>query len=113
MTRFCDLPDEWRMRLREGIELLGGVIEAYEVDGTILVAIPCPGAPFLVGVKQIGWELVTNTLHYFPLGSDASFVPANMRHNGSYPDSKGFWLYGTLALPSAKAALDALKEGVR
>lgn len=91
-TSFADLPNDERMRLRAIIEQAGGEIAGY-YNGYVQIAIPKPSAPFYAAIEPY-FEMVTNSLHYFPLGSDK---PADhLRHDGRYPGSRGFWLFASL-----------------
>src|SRR5579885_299193 len=91
MTPFCDLPDERRMALRAAIEAAGGQVAGY-LGPCVQVAIPNPPGPFYAAMGEAGLELDGRSLHYFPLGTDAP--PRHLRHDGHYPGSAGFWLYG-------------------
>jgi hypothetical protein len=88
---FCDLPRERRMALRAAIEAAGGRVAGYH-GPAVQVAIPNPSGPFFTAMGVAGLDLDERSLHYFPLGSDAP--PAALRHDGRYPGSTGFWLYG-------------------
>ena len=88
---YVDLPDAQRMAYLDAIDAAGGNMEAY--DGpSVLVAIPCPSGPFYRALEAAGLSLVPASLHYFPLGTDKPPMP--LRHDGRYPGSKGFWLFG-------------------
>ena len=91
---FIDLPDSERVRLRGVIEDAGGNVETYQ-NGGVQIAIPRPVGPFYRAMSAAGLECDAATLHYFPLGSDANWTPERLRHDGSYPGSKGFWCFGT------------------
>jgi hypothetical protein len=90
-TPFHELPDDQRMALRAAIEAAGGQIAGY-IGPCVQVAIPNPAGPFFTAMEAAGLELEERSLHYFPLGTDAP--PATLRHDGRYPGSAGFWLYG-------------------
>ena len=85
---FCDLSDRIRLALRDAIENAGGYVAGY-LGPYVQVALPRPSAPFFEAMEAIGLELDVNSLHYFPLGSDAP--PDHLRHHG------GYWLYGNFA----------------
>ena len=89
-TLFCDLPDAQRMRIRDAVDDAFGEVDGYDGE-CIRVSLPRPVQPFLVAMREAGLERVGD-LWCFPLGSDK---PADhLRHDGSYPGSKGFWCYG-------------------
>jgi hypothetical protein len=87
---FCDLPDDVRMRFRGVVEGAGGLVEGYH-GPCLQVACPNPWGPFNTAMEAAGLTLVEGSLYAFPLGSDSP--PESLRHDGSYPGSKGFWLY--------------------
>lgn len=88
---FCDLPDDTRMAFRNAVEDAGGTVECYDRDA-ILVAIPRPAGPFYRAMNEAGLELVGDSLWYMPLGSEVSFTPDHLRHDGRYPGSRGYSL---------------------
>lgn len=93
MVAFSDLSNDERMRLRGILEDAGGYITGY-YGGHIHVAIPRPSAPFYAAIDP-HFEMVPGSLHYFPLGSDVNYTPDNLRHDGRYPGSRGFWLFAS------------------
>lgn len=97
MTAFHDLPDATRMGFRDAITDAGGEVEGY--DGECVVAALPNAHGFLSAVGARGLELVGD-LWLFPLGTDSP--PAILRHDGRYPGSKGFWLFGRFR-PKARA----------
>jgi hypothetical protein len=99
MTAFCDLPDPVRMAYRDAIDDAGGNIETY-CGPAVLVAMPRK-AGFVADLRDAGLELVKGSLWLFPIGTDNP--PDSFRHDGKYPDSRGFWLYGKF-LPAEEAA---------
>lgn len=96
MAPFCDLPDIERFRLRDAIEDLGGDIESYQGDA-VQVALPTEWRRFITAADKLGLVLVHGSRWLFPLGSDNP--PATLRHDGSYPGSKGFWMYAKFVVP--------------
>jgi hypothetical protein len=94
MTQFHELPHERRMAYRIAIDKAGGEVAAYQGVG-VLVAIPRDEDRFHAAMEAAGLEYVSGSGFLFPLGSDA---PAeHLRHDGRYPSSRGFWLYGLFA----------------
>src|SRR5215472_95826 len=88
---FCDRPDDERMKYRDLIERAGGLIVGY--DGpSVQIAIPRPSGEFYAAMADAGFLGVNGSIHYYPLGSDAP--EEQFRHDGRYPGSHGFWLYG-------------------
>jgi hypothetical protein len=85
---FCDLPDRIRLALRDAIEDAGGYGAGY-LGPYVQVALPSPAGPFFQAMEDVGLELDENSLHYFPLGSDAP--PDHLRHQ------RGYWLYGNFS----------------
>jgi hypothetical protein len=98
MTAFHELPDERRMALREVIEAAGGQVMGYFGDG-VQVALPRPAGPCEQAAAGAGLKKVAGSLHYFPLGTDDP--PAELRHDGRYPGSKGFWLFARFVIGEA------------
>lgn len=90
---FVDLPGETRMQYRAAVEAAGGDPVGY-YDGRLQVAIPSPSGPFFRAMAEIGLRIQPGSLQYFPLGSDKA--PDHQRHDGSYPGSRGFWLFANL-----------------
>lgn len=89
-TSFGGLPHVERMEHRAAVEVMGAEVVGY--DGpTVQVAIPTPAAPYLATVAARGFIEVPGSDHCFPLGSDSP--PANLRHDGRYPGSAGFWRF--------------------
>lgn len=93
-----DMADDVRMAHRDTIELAGGYVDGYDGEW-FRVAIPRPSHPFYDAMNDAGWECCPGSLHHFPLGSDAP--PDYYRHDGRYPSSRGFWLYGRFKPPVA------------
>jgi hypothetical protein len=91
MTAFHELPHERRLAYRAAIEAAGGQVAGYH-GPAVQVAIPCPSGPFYAAMEAAGLALDERSLHHFPLGTDDP--PATLRHDGRYPGSAGFWLYG-------------------
>ena len=85
-----NMPDAERMYWRDVIESAGGHVDAYQED-CFLVAVPRETNAFFNGIEDNGMETLAGSRHYFPLGTDSP--PDNLRHDASYPGSKGFWLY--------------------
>ena len=96
MLAFCDLPDVERFRLRNAIEQHGGIVDGYDGD-SVRVALPIAWREFIQSMEQIGLCQVPGSRHYFPLGSDNA--PDRMRHDGSYPGSRGYWMYCRFNVP--------------
>jgi hypothetical protein len=96
MLAFCDLPDRIRMAARATIDAAGGDVARY-FGPYVQVAIPNPSGPFFAAMEAAGLELDDNSLHYFPLGSDAP--PEHLRHFGPINASgqPGYWLYGNFS----------------
>jgi hypothetical protein len=88
---FCDLPDDQRMALRAAMMAAGGHIAEY-YGPAVSVAIPNPSGPFYTAMDEAGLVLDERSLQYFPLGTDSP--PDSLRHDGRFPGSAGFWLYG-------------------
>jgi hypothetical protein len=88
---FAQQLDEIRMAILHIIDDLGGDSHGY-IDGGITVAVPreIPAKWNLVRTLEI-CGLRAATWAYFPLGTDNP--PDSLRHDGSYPGSKGFWLF--------------------
>lgn len=98
MLPFCDLPDIERFRLRNAIEEHGGDIEGYQ--GTdVQVILPYEWRAFVDEMKRQGLHMVPGSRYYFPLGSDAGFAPSHQKHDGSYPNSRGFWCFARFNVP--------------
>jgi len=95
------------MALRDVIEKAGGYIAGY-VGRYVHVAIPNPSGPFFTTIEKAGLVLAQRSLHYFPLGTDAP--PDSLRHDGRFPGSAGFWLYGNFA-PADEPAGDLFPQG--
>jgi hypothetical protein len=92
---FSELPHGERMALRDVItDRAGGDVQGYD-GGGVLVAMPRDRAGFLGIVRAAGFE-VLGAEWCFPLGSDRA--PDNMRHDGSYPGSRGFWRFVRLGV---------------
>lgn len=88
---FCDLPDDSRWRYRNAIDQHGGEVESYSgVD--VQVRLPTDWREFITAMEINGLSLVPGSRYYFPLGSDVMYAPRNLRHDGSYPGSRGFWM---------------------
>jgi hypothetical protein len=94
MLAFCDLPDPIRFRLRDAITDAGGEVAGY-YGPYVQVAIPRPAGPFFQAMEDAGLELDEHSLSYFPLGTDKP--PESLRHDGRYPQCRGFWLYGNFS----------------
>jgi hypothetical protein len=94
-TPFHELPHDRRMALRDAIEAAGGTVAGY-YGPAVQVAIPNPPGPFYQAMEAAGLELVRRSLHYFPLGTGAP--PHHLRHDGRFPGSAGFWLYGNFTV---------------
>ena len=94
MTAFCDLPDERRMVLRDAIDIAGGEVAGY-YGPFVQVAIPNPSGPFFKAMEEAGLVLDERSFQLFPLGTDNP--PESLRHDGRYPGSKGFWLFGNFS----------------
>ena len=88
---FCDLPHEQRMAFRAAIEAAGGQVAGY-YGRYVQVALPNPSGPFFTAMDAAGLTLENRSLHFFPLGTDSP--PTSLRHDGRFPGSRGFWLYG-------------------
>jgi hypothetical protein len=88
MLAFCDLPDGIRLALRDAIDDAGGYVAGY-CGPYVQVAIPYPAGPFFQAMDEAGLDLDDNTLHFFPLGTDAP--PEHLRHH------RGYWLYGNFS----------------
>jgi hypothetical protein len=88
---FCDLAHEQRMAYRDAVENAGGSVAGYNGEW-LQVALPRPCGPFFRAMELAGLELNDASLHYFPLGTDRP--PDDLRHDGRYPGSRGFWLFG-------------------
>lgn len=94
-TSFSELPHDERMALRDVIEdRAGGEIHGYDGEG-VCVAMPRDWAGFLGIVKAAGFA-VLGAEWCFPLGSDKP--GESMRHDGSYPGSRGFWRFVRLGV---------------
>lgn len=93
MLRLVDMVDSDRMVLRADIESAGGQIDGYDVD-SFQVALPNPTAPFFAAIdRHPRLQIVPASIHHFPTGSDCNWMPENLKHDGRYPGSRGFWLY--------------------
>ena len=88
MMPFYDLPDRIRRAARDAIDAAGGSVAGYR-GPYVQVAIPNPSGPFFGAMETAGLELDERSLHYFPLGTDAS--PVALRHHG------GYWLFGNFS----------------
>lgn len=89
---FSDLPDEKRMDVLRALDSLGCASKGYDGD-SILVAFPRGGfCDALNKLRDFDLSLQNDEVWYFPLGSDNP--PEIMRHDGRYPNSRGFWCYG-------------------
>ena len=89
-VHFCDLPHDVRMDFRRAIDSAGGHVEGYHENLSVQVLMPNPCGPFLDAMKAAGLEIIQGSMFFFPLGSDR--YPDSLRHDGSYPGSKGFTL---------------------
>ena len=93
---FHDLPDERRMALRDIAENAGADTAGY-INGGLCLAIKRGAfSAVCAALAEHGMELDNGSLHHFPLGSDNP--PEEYRHDGRYPGSRGFWLFGTFQL---------------
>lgn len=95
--KLVDMPDAERMAVRELVENMGIEITGYALD-SFMVAMPRP-VPY-AALDAAGFEIVPGSMHYFPLGSDVNWTADNMRHDGSYPKSRGFWLFARVRKPA-------------
>jgi hypothetical protein len=86
MTTICDLPHDVRFAFRRQIEAAGGEIRGYQVNA-MQVAEPTDYRAFRETMQAAGWTPAA--AWYFPLGSD--HAPDALRHDASYPGSRGFW----------------------
>lgn len=86
---FVDQPDESRMFIRNVIDALGGYLDSYGDDGTLLVAMPNDHRFGLLRAVLSEMGLCPNGSFRFPLGSDAP--PAHLRH-------KGYWYYSRFSV---------------
>jgi hypothetical protein len=96
LRQFCDLPDAIRLAYRDAVTDAGGIVCGYDRTN-MQVALPNPSGAFYEAMQKAGLLLVAGSLHYFPLGSDKP--PDNLRHDGNYPGSRGFWCYARFAPP--------------
>jgi hypothetical protein len=83
---FHELPDDTRAAFRRAIEAAGGLVRGYH-GPAVQVAIPRPSAPFFQAMDEAGLELLIDSLHHFPLGTDAP--PDRLRHGRP----RGYWLF--------------------
>lgn len=87
---YHELPDNVRMRLWEVIEEAGGEVAGYQEE-TVQVAMPRDVNAFCTALEDAGLSLVHGSEYLFPLGTDNP--PDQLRHDGNYPRSRGFWRY--------------------
>jgi len=91
LPHFCDLPNEYRMKVRGIVEDHGGHVEGY-FGGYLLVALARKRwVAMEADLAEAGIVPAENGRSYFPLGTDKP--PGNLRWDGNYPGSKGFWCY--------------------
>ncbi len=85
--------DKLRMYIRNELEQSGCAVINY-TDYGMQVAIKRNSLCWvMLKAKDLGGNL-RKEVYNFPLGTDN---PADeFRHDGNYPNSNGFWLYGTV-----------------
>ena len=99
---FAELPYGVRMRCRDIVTTLGCTPVSY--DGPWMqIAVCWPLHATLVAIRTAGLDVQDSATHYFPLGSDHPRL--ELRHDGFYPGSKGFWCY-TRVRPISEALLN-------
>lgn len=87
---FFDIPEADRMALYREIEACGG----SSLSGGMVTVARGHFSDVLSVMAQHGFKLTDSC--YFPLGSDKP--SDNLRHDGRYPGSKGFWCYARFEL---------------
>lgn len=97
MIAFCDLPECERFRLRDAIEEHGGYIATYDGDG-VQISMPRDYRAFCDKMCSLGLVRDAGSTHLFPLGTDNP--PESLRHDGSYPGSRAFWMTATFYVPN-------------
>lgn len=105
VTPFHALPHGQRMAYRKAIEDAGGEVVSYQGE-CVLVAVPRAAGgqsadDFPDALERAGLLYVRGSAYLFPLGSDNP--PDRLRHDGDYPGSRGFWLYGLFRPVAVKA----------
>ena len=92
-VRFAEFPHADRMRYRAAVEAAGGEVEGYN-GPALTVAVPRNVTRFYTAMAAAGLADLGRPW-FFPLGTDSP--PAELRHDGRYPGSAGFWLFLNLA----------------
>lgn len=94
MTMISDLPHDVRFMRRLEVEQDGSGVEGYNRQ-YIQAVLPNPPWPTIRRLAAAGWAL--KDLFFFPLGTDK--YPDHLRHDGSYPGSRGFTMHANLVPP--------------
>lgn len=95
MIDFAERPSTERDYYRAIVESAGAIVTGYLGAGLSL-HLPRGGAA-MEHFEAHGLTLRPHSLFWFPLGSDNP--PAEYRHDGRYPGSRGFWLCATFDPP--------------
>lgn len=94
---FCDMPDTFRLAVRDKIHEAGGSLTAYLSDGYIIVYLPNEDTDGLISeLEKMGMKEHGPARVFFPLGSDnpaRSMRHDNPRYSG-LPGCEGNYLCG-------------------